>query len=140
VKSTLGSTLLLAGLLTLFGWMGNLARERGTVSVFPDLLTLLTLPAVLYPVLRQRARREPGLGVSALRWAGMRIVVPAAVLFAASLVVQGFFRFSSPRPLLLVVGFLGALVATLVAGLLVTLASVFLITRSKLQDSAADDS
>jgi len=118
----------LGGLLSALSWFANLwASVPSTVSVFPDLITFIALPVLVFLVLRLFANRHEGLTRATLRRAGMVIVSVGATLFAVSIAVLGIVRFSQPSAFILLIGFIMAFVSFLLVGWLsVWVASIWL--------------
>jgi hypothetical protein len=79
---------LLGLLLGAFAWLGNLQRaDTLTISVFPDFLTPLAVPILLYLALRWWDRRHPNQDVKGLRRAGWGMVHAQAAVFALFIAV-----------------------------------------------------
>jgi hypothetical protein len=119
----------LGGLFSALSWFANLRSSvPGTVSAFPDLITFIALPVLVFLVLRLFANRHEGLTRATLRRAGMVIVSVGATLFAVSIAVLEIVRFSQPSAFsLLIIGFVMAFVSFLLVGWLsVWVASIWL--------------
>ena len=125
------SAVVLAGLLALLCWAGNLLRaDPTTVSVFPGAMPLVAFPLVLYPALRRERRRMEHPDPLSLRRAGRRIVQPAALLFALFFAALAAWRWSyATDPWLPVVAFAESLVTTVVAGLACVWMCAWLLVR-----------
>jgi len=103
---------LLGLLLGAFAWLGNLQRaDTLTVSIFPDLLTPLAVPIMLYLSLRYWDRRHPGQDVRSLRRAGWGMVHAQAAVFALGIAVLTAER-SSGDASSIAAGFTSALLVT----------------------------
>ena len=106
--------------------MGNLWRgDTSSISVFPDLLSLLFVPGSLFIVLRRKKRA--GVGKDALHQSGRRIATIAAALFAVVLAAFATVHLSNPSPYLIAGGLAGTFVVTCIVGY----ASVAVMLRGK---------
>ena len=120
--------ILLGGLWSALSWFANLwSSAPNTVSVFPDLITFIALPVLVFLVLRLLANRHQGLTRTTLRRAGMVIVSVGATLFAVSFAVLEIVRFSQSSASLLLTGLVMAFISSLLVGWLsVWVASIWL--------------
>jgi len=86
-------------------WAANLAKSvPGTVYIFPDIITLIALPALVLLALRFLAFQDNTLTRWSLRRAGTTMVVFGALLFATTLTILGFVSFSEPSARMLLIG------------------------------------
>jgi hypothetical protein len=103
---------LLGLLLGALAWLGNLQRvDTFTVSMFPDVLTVLAVPITLYLALRQWDRRHPDQDLRHLRRAGWGMVHAQAPVFAICIAIFTAERPSSDASLI-AAGFMTALITT----------------------------
>ena len=116
-------------LLTGMSVVGNIGRgDSHLVSVFPDLLSLLIAPIVLFIILRQKHRA--GTGRDLLQRSGRIIVTISAVWFAALLTVFAAFWFSDPSAYLIIINLVGVFVVTCIVGYFSVAVSARILTRS----------
>jgi|GEM_PF-2841716 hypothetical protein len=119
----------LGALLTGMSVVGNVGRgDSHLVSVFPDLLSLLIAPVVLFILLRRRHRA--GTGRDLLQRSGRIIVTISAVWFAVLLAVFAAFWFSDPSAYLIMINLAGTFVVTCIVGYLSVAVSARILTRS----------
>jgi hypothetical protein len=140
-RAWLASGLKLGAAVSALSWFGNLRHYDSrpqVVSAFPDLLTVIALPILLFIFLRLVARNERWTRTD-IRRVGMFMVIVAATFYASAHVLLGivvFSRFFS-RPLLAtypleIFGFAMAFISFSVFGWLsVWITSKWLMGRSE---------
>lgn len=97
-------------------WRGNTSTHL--VSVFPDLLTLMILAALLFAVIWFELRRAMPRGRRASLRVGFTIASAAGVILGTAVMALGVVRFSAPFPTLLIFLFCSALVSAVAIGAL----------------------
>ena len=84
--------------MSVLSWFGNLRRYNPHggvgVSAFPDLLTLLALPVLVFLVMRSVVRDGTASTRKSVRRTAMMAVLVSAVLYAVSDVLLGVVAFS----------------------------------------------
>jgi hypothetical protein len=98
VKRWLSLGIKVGGVMSVLSWFGNLRRYNPHggvgISAFPDLLTLLALPVLVFLVMRSVVRDGTASTRKSVRRTAMMAVLVSAVLYAVSDVLLGAVAFS----------------------------------------------
>lgn len=124
-------TLTLAAILIGFCLLGNAySPEPHLVSVFPSILGVFAFPLVIVPALSRESRKRGATAtVPVLRRIGWSITWPAALLFAAFVVILGIYTFQQRVPEVLATAFVGTFVGAATLGLLTAQLSAAYLAR-----------
>ncbi len=121
--------IVLGAVMSVLSWFANVwASVPGRVSVFPDLITLIALPVLVFAALRFFVHRQDTLTRATLRRSGMIIVAIGATVFALAFAVLGVVLLRPSGFLFHFVGFGMALIAFLLVGWLATWAAAMWLT------------